>query len=315
MDLIKLERFRGVREGEVSELAPLSLLVGPNNSGKSTVLEALYLAQSCHGHAPPQRALNRLVTRRGWIGPTSVRALLRGGPGTTAALRFRVARSGALSVLDLQLETNGQLLAALSGGPRHGLHLNGQQQEEASDALVEVQPPTVPTQQLDEAFSTLELRGHRSTLLELLRPLLPKISDLRILKPDDHYVLHVVDDSGSWPAFAAGDGFKRLLLLAARLATLQGGLALIEEPEAFQHPRSLDQMAGLLVSAVEAGTQVVATTHSLELIDRVLERAEGELGKVVIYRLALDSGLLRAVRVPGEKARELRQEIDEDLRR
>lgn len=39
---VKIEEFRGgVREGGVEGLAPISILVGPNNSGKSTALEAI----------------------------------------------------------------------------------------------------------------------------------------------------------------------------------------------------------------------------------------------------------------------------------
>ncbi|MCP8309240.1 MAG: AAA family ATPase [archaeon] len=40
---VKIENFRGIKEGEI-ELAPLTILLGPNNSGKTTILEALFLA-------------------------------------------------------------------------------------------------------------------------------------------------------------------------------------------------------------------------------------------------------------------------------
>jgi Predicted ATP-binding protein involved in virulence len=40
---LRLENFRGVVEGEI-ELDRLTILVGPNNSGKTTILEALFLA-------------------------------------------------------------------------------------------------------------------------------------------------------------------------------------------------------------------------------------------------------------------------------
>jgi hypothetical protein len=40
---LSIKNFRGIREGEL-ELAPLTILLGGNNSGKSTILEALFLA-------------------------------------------------------------------------------------------------------------------------------------------------------------------------------------------------------------------------------------------------------------------------------
>ncbi|NOZ58409.1 MAG: ATP-binding protein, partial [Euryarchaeota archaeon] len=39
---LKLKNFRGVREGEV-ELGNMTILIGTNNSAKSTILEALFL--------------------------------------------------------------------------------------------------------------------------------------------------------------------------------------------------------------------------------------------------------------------------------
>ncbi|MCS6916014.1 MAG: AAA family ATPase [Myxococcales bacterium] len=43
IDSIQIRDFRGIRWGEVDGFKQLNLLVGPNNSGKSTLLEAIYL--------------------------------------------------------------------------------------------------------------------------------------------------------------------------------------------------------------------------------------------------------------------------------
>ena len=40
---LRIKNFRGIKEGEI-DLAPLTILLGGNNSGKTTVLEALFLA-------------------------------------------------------------------------------------------------------------------------------------------------------------------------------------------------------------------------------------------------------------------------------
>ena len=39
-----IHRFRGIREGQVEDLRKLNLLIGPNNSGKTAILEMLYLS-------------------------------------------------------------------------------------------------------------------------------------------------------------------------------------------------------------------------------------------------------------------------------
>jgi len=43
IESIRFRDFRGIHEGGIERFRQINLLVGPNNSGKSTVLEALYL--------------------------------------------------------------------------------------------------------------------------------------------------------------------------------------------------------------------------------------------------------------------------------
>ena len=50
---LSIARFRGIKEGTVPDLRQVSLFVGPNNSGKSTILDALLLANSVYGHDDP----------------------------------------------------------------------------------------------------------------------------------------------------------------------------------------------------------------------------------------------------------------------
>ncbi len=46
IESIQIKNFRGIREGQIEGFRKFNLLVGPNNSGKSAVLEMLYLANT-----------------------------------------------------------------------------------------------------------------------------------------------------------------------------------------------------------------------------------------------------------------------------
>jgi len=44
IERLVIQRFRGIREGELDDIKRVNLLIGPNNSGKTAILEMLYLA-------------------------------------------------------------------------------------------------------------------------------------------------------------------------------------------------------------------------------------------------------------------------------
>lgn len=317
MQQIRLAGFRGVRSGALEGLAPLNLLLGPNSSGKSTLLEALLLAQGAGaGWDRFVTALRQVANRRGWAGLSSVRAL---SPAGKASIDFVPSGSAELHV---RLQHDGASAQLKVGGVLPHTELVEISQTTAvsePDPLIEPGTAVPHPELLEDSFSAMELGRRGDELVALLRPLLPSIRDLRILKPYDRFLLHIVDATGPWPAIAAGDGLKRLLLLAGRFARLpEGSLALLEEPEVHLHPRGVAQLATLLWSAVGRGLQIVAATHSLELLDAILEAAderEETLQKLAVFRLALQDGQLKVVRIPGPKVLEMRREIAEDLRR
>ena len=73
---IRIANFRGIKEGTIEDLARINILVGQNNSGKSTVLEALILA----------RAPIRLVDK---LGRHGIQDLLKRRVSDRAQLDFR----------------------------------------------------------------------------------------------------------------------------------------------------------------------------------------------------------------------------------
>ncbi len=51
IESIQIKNFRGIQEGQIDRFSKFNLLVGPNNSGKSAVLEMLYLASTASREA------------------------------------------------------------------------------------------------------------------------------------------------------------------------------------------------------------------------------------------------------------------------
>jgi predicted ATPase len=57
---IQVQDLRGIREGRLDELTQLVILVGPNGCGKSTILDALFIA----ANAELGEAIERIAHRR-----------------------------------------------------------------------------------------------------------------------------------------------------------------------------------------------------------------------------------------------------------
>jgi hypothetical protein len=144
---------------------------------------------------------------------------------------------------------------------------------------------------LEHAISVSERAGRRGYNLDLMKDVVPKLKDIRLLvEPDSRIAAYIEQDEGeglstAWPASSAGDGVKRLLLMACIAPGEVGSLVLVEDPEAFQHQRSVRQVVKLL-RAVSKKSQVVVTTHSPDLIRALVADINGtENDDVAVYHL------------------------------
>jgi AAA15 family ATPase/GTPase len=91
---LRLRNFKGVVEGE-AELDKLTILVGPNNSGKTTILEALFLAPNPLRQVPyvPTTAVQLLLEYHKTLSET----------GYTFLLNKYIANNMVIKVDDLEL--------------------------------------------------------------------------------------------------------------------------------------------------------------------------------------------------------------------
>lgn len=340
---VQIEDLRGVRAGGVEGLAPISILVGPNNSGKSTVLEAI----AAVGLGGDANAIARLLIRRG--GPpldALARIISHGAKHTTLATRddqgmnwmtqfsldgFRdfahevpLKNSGLLDIVSRfqvalvdKAATQTSTMAYVDAkGTVSGTFGN----INSNEVLFHTQFVDVEAVRasgaLEEAYTRIDRTGQLGKVVKSLGRSMPGLTDLRILKVGTDFVLHTFFESGSpVPAYLAGDGFKRFLEVAAAAVSTTKGVVLLEEPESFQHPRYLQELATLLHLAAREGTQIILSTHSIELIDLLLHAPEAEQQAYpAVHRMRLFDGKLRATTLDRERAVIARDELLEDLR-
>lgn len=332
LSFVKIQNFRGIQSGMLDDLTPLVVLVGPNSSGKSTVLDALMIG----GARDPKDAVTRAAQRRHAVNPKAARK-----PVEEADYSALYYRSSSIAEIWVKTQRGGRRVAIQPGGnaalvrwktsaaPR----LDGwdtpveqflRQGHDVAGAMVLPNVQNVGivdsrnlsgARTLEELYTLTSQRGLRKEVKSFITEMLPDVEDLEILAPKNVPTLHLNFSDYALPIGLAGDGVQLLLRLVLALTALPETTVLLEEPETHMHPGAIRLVANAVHGAVARGVQVVLTTHSLELIDALtLGRPVGDLEQLSVFRLALDRGILKSTRLGGQEVALARSSIEDDLR-
>ncbi len=152
-------------------------------------------------------------------------------------------------------------------------------------------------------------------VLDTLKNRIPYFEDFREVKGE--YLVFLKTLEKPIPLSFMGDGFKALLKLSFMTSLVKNGIVLFEEPETSMHPTYMDILAKeILLNSSDA--QFFISTHSSELLERILEKAEklGKLESVKILKLRRipDSGYIEREFISGKEAKEEIESIKTDLR-
>lgn len=365
---IEIQGLRGIREGRIEGLAPLTILVGPNGCGKSTMLEALGVA--CAGGSAA--AAFRAMANREWLGLSGLSYWMstQGGrvswaqdvapsevfssgpfnsivrvstPAKTA--RYSTVANGkyvptspdaqfATLSIETSWTTKSEPQRALGwadiddDGEVHNnrgwvdsfsrFELQSSFVDRAVGAAHRLSEPHFSSAMRD-ALTAIKLSPWYDELfsyLQILRPTLTSIESIAVGDRDEPHMFERDPKHGrmGYPLAYAGDGFRRSLLLAGTFARAKGGVAALDEPEAFAHPGMFAPLTGLIKRAVGDGTQVVLATHSLEFVAATLQAFEDQADKAAVIGLRMESGVLDPLVISGPDARQRVLEFGHDLR-
>ena len=333
VDALRVSGFRGIKDVHgryIDGFKGVNVFVGKNNSGKSTLLEALYLV--CTGNRADvlgRVPLIYIVKRRGWYGISSLEGLVysqftravidakSNGRSVRVEIQpqvntilYRVHDSYRGETIDISIrfEENGRYLpiAGVAGVKSSVIFVDWNLMREYG----------IP----EDVYSFLLEAGGVEAEEYVVKTLSSTYKELRGFKPlksDNKWVLHAILREYSVPFYLLGDGVRAAFTYLALLASVKRGVVLAEEPELHQHTTSLEIIAEALIrSSFEHKNQVFISTHSLEFIDLLLESAEKHSLKdeLVVFRVRLKNGVLYYRRYTFSEALESRRELEFDLR-
>jgi energy-coupling factor transporter ATP-binding protein EcfA2 len=277
---LRLRNFKGVVEGE-AELDKLTILVGPNNSGKTTILEALFLAPNPLRQVPyvPTTAVQLLLEYHKTLSET----------GYTFLLNKYIANNMVIKVDDLELlftKINGSGIAVkvtyLSQSGETGILDLGYLRP---DGNVEVRSNVQIADNTLLLSTKLAKFAHeylQSRWIEILNTRAPALISREVSRFVSEEYVNVTAE----PFMAGSMTFYVMLAdgTRIRLSDLGAGVHLYvvnrllyehyrpdvvlwDDLETHFNPRLLTHVAEWFADLVEEGKQVIVSTHSLEVVE------------------------------------------------
>lgn len=302
---IDIRNFRGIDHLKIDDFARVNVFLGQNNSGKSTVLEAIAMLMGMSNPDVPQQ-INAVRARKPFSNFIDVKYFFRNMDvatppevcseqmdGTSRHLKLGlsyvfdelaepknepVQQTGAVYYVNT-LEMNFDVTAGGSTQSyKSWLRVNPQGQvvnRELAKGYMEKSrawliPSDLMASNLANDLTELFRRNRKDTVLALLKLFDERISGIEILT-DDVYV-GFEGMAEMLAARMAGDGLRRYLSIVACAANPMTDMILIDEIDNGLHYSVYKKLwQALFTLAVASNKQLFVTTHSKETLSHLNE--------------------------------------------
>ena len=332
---VHVERYRGLEGLVLDDPGRVNLVVGVNNAGKTSLLEAIHLL----AHQNDERALLDVIRWRGrvegdpdplWLIEQLPQAARLSGcfdrvPGNTTTVEFEVLTEpdpdeedqiSFLSKLGVDASYGGKAqrteVVFFEDRPRR-TSFQGQRwlcRSSFTSPFSANRPETLARGNKE----SLEA-GTKRQIIDFIRQRVDP--GLRNIELADRFNRFLVshDDFDRAPDLAAfGEGVRRVFEIGLLFAGVRGGVLLVDEFENAIHTELLVEFARLVQDlAAELDVQVFLSTHSKETIDAFVLNGHGTTD-VVGYALSRTDNAVEARRYDGNRLRSLHDAVDFDLR-
>lgn len=314
---VSIDGLRGIGNLKLPALGRVTLLTGRNGSGKTTVLEGLFLLAGA-GNTGLGLTVNAfrgldagaIDSAKGgeelWASlfpfydttrPISIRGIWN---GRTSAVQLRAMQAVTEVPLGAQA-ANGNTGLPSNAPPRALQMLVADERAQQQTYTLRIAPPTATVEpapppplfpalyqpsrlsglsNLDvQRFGELQKRKEQSVVVDALRIVEPRIQELQTIVTGNVGVVYAdIGRDHLIQLHVMGDGPVRVFWLSTNLASVPRGLLLVDEFENGIHYSALPAVWKAVDSiSRRLGVQVVATTHSRECVEAAYEVFAGNL--------------------------------------
>lgn len=296
---IEISNFRGIDHLKIDDLSRVNVFLGQNNSGKSSVLEAIAMLMSMSNPDSPQlinavrarKAFSKFIDTQYFFNNLNTamppEVLAEETNGTSRHLKMTLSyvfdelaepnnqpqQTGAVNYVNT-LEMNFDIS---NGAPTRSykswLRVNSQGlvvNRKVADGYLEnkrawLTPSDLMTSNLANDLAELFRRNRKDTVLALLKMFDNRINSIEILT-DDIYV-GFEGMAQMLPVSMMGDGLRRYLSIVASASNPMIDMFLIDEIDNGLHYSVYKKLwQALFALAVASEKQIFVTTHSKETL-------------------------------------------------
>lgn len=276
---VTIHRFKGIEEGVVDGITQINLIMGRNNSGKSSFLEALHLMNSGVIDTEYEYALgnsiakiNRIINIRN---QNAERLIYRYEGKSRITITYDNGEEGTFSLPKQEL----------SG-------------RDVSTALFDKIIFNNWANILGRTWERLKRYGRVQPIVDVISKSynIPNLEDIEYV-PSGHWLAMIRTNNtlSGYYLDQFGDGIKPALSLLALLYSTNPPVILIEDFENHQHPGALRELSEVLMQyAHKMNAQIFFATHSLDLVTSVISASKkvGLGSRIIFFRL--EGGKLKA---------------------
>ncbi len=339
---ITIENYRLYKKFHLEGMNRINLLIGANNCGKSSLLEAIYLLVNREDHSAIPDIINKrfyvhlyIQTRSDLLDLSGSQDILDIFHKHDQKHHISVTSKDNLNItIELQdkkasgIEKNIKIKYGKDKENVYVLDLEDiekllvpwrryrRQEKESKQNIHFITPYRLTQQQVADLWEQIVLTSKEETILDGLRILEPNLERIALLNSTSlELSVKLKLNNHSKPASlgSMGDGIYRILALIITLVNCENGVLLIDEIDTGLHYSALAKMWKLVIeTARKLNVQVFATTHSwdaLSAFHKAMSEAEAlELGTV--FRLERQRDQIKYVSYTGE---ELAVAVEHDI--
>ena len=326
---IEIRRFRSFEQFRIDGLRRINLLVGMNNTGKTSLLEAVFLLGGASNPVFPMTIAQLRGQKLGGALPDPIwRSLYRNfDPSESIEIAGRwndEPEQRQLSVEALAVSAYSDFSEPLAVGTGAadeisigGLRLRYQPAQGnpiVTEAVFDPKTGNVnaPSQQRTDfvrstylsarAYSSLARDAEQFSYLVKIKREQEVVDALKIVD-DSIKRFEIVSEAGASTIYAdiglsalaplavCGEGMVRLFSIVVEMTASRGGVLLVDEIDNGLHHSVMEKFWLVLRKMVEThDVQVFATTHNEELIESALRAFEDDLSVLGLFRLDRRNG-------------------------